>query len=124
MIIALAVDGLLLAAINMESINCMKLELAKTFEMDEVGDACLYLGLETERHRAEWKLWPTQSQSASLLMLRFGMDRSCSLDTPMEGYKMFELKCFSSAVLSINYPVYSFPTREEIRNFMYLIFET
>lgn len=49
-------DDLLLAGNDMESINYMKLELAKTFEMQDLGEAEMCLGLEIERDKTALKV--------------------------------------------------------------------
>lgn len=77
-------NHLLLAWRNIESINCMKLGLAKTFEIMNLGTAKLFLGLEIGRHKYEQIVWPTQSKYAYSVLVMYGMDSWYGVNRLME----------------------------------------
>lgn len=85
----------------------MKLKFSKKFEMKDLQEAKVFLGLDTESHSAERKLWLTQYKYGSSVLLKFGMDSCHPVNTLMEDCKIFESKALSSAVLSSNRTIYS-----------------
>lgn len=79
----------------------MKLELAKTFEMD-LGEARIRLCLKIERHSSEQTLWLMQSKYASSVPMTFITIRCHAVNTPMEHCEIIESKDCRSVVLITN----------------------
>ena len=75
MIIALYVDDLLLAGSDLDAILWMKGELNKRFEMKDLGEAKVCIGLEIQRNRGTGQLWLGQRKYAESLLERFHMSK-------------------------------------------------
>ena len=84
MLIALYVDDLLLAAKTRTQISWMKNMLRERFDMKDLGEARVCLGLEITRNRDERKLWLSQQSYMEKIVERFGMNESKPVATPME----------------------------------------
>ena len=82
-IISLYVDDLLLAGNNLSAISWIKGELHKRFEMKDLGEAKVILGLEITRDRKNRELHLGQSKYAGDILERFGMHDSRPVSTPM-----------------------------------------
>ena len=83
MIIALYVDDLLLAGNDIEAILWMKGELNNRFEMKDLGEAKVCLGLEIVRDRKSKTLRVSQTKYTKSVLERFGMQDSRPVPTPM-----------------------------------------
>ena len=59
-ILALYVDDMLIASKIMEEINRLKAQMARTFDMKDLGVARQILGMEILRDRSNGKLWLSQ----------------------------------------------------------------
>ena len=84
MIIALYVDDLLLAGSDIKAIGWMKQELSKRFEMKDLGEAKLCIGLEIQRDRSQRNLRLTQAKYAASILERFNLSKCNPCLTPMD----------------------------------------
>ena len=84
LIISLYVDDLLLASDSLDELNKVKAELQTCFDMEDMGEASYALGIKITRDRAARTL--TISQGAYILdvLIRFDMQDSRPVSTPME----------------------------------------
>eukprot|EP00253_Pinus_taeda_P026081 PITA_26081 len=73
-ILVLYVDDMLLASKSIEEINRLKAQMARTFDMKDLGAARQILGMEIFRDRSNGKLWLSQQKYIEKILLRFGMD--------------------------------------------------
>ena len=83
-IIALYVDDLLIACSCKRELAVLKGELGKQFEMSDLGEARVCLGLEITRNRNR-TLHVSQEHYANKVLERFGMHNSKPVVTPMDG---------------------------------------
>lgn len=83
LIIALYVDDLLIAGDNMASVTWIKTELGKRFEMKDLGEAKVCLGLEITRDRKNRTLKLTQTGYAEQVVEKFGMSGCKPVPTPL-----------------------------------------
>lgn len=119
MMIALYVDELLLVAKTREQIDWMKRLLSAKFDMKDLGNAKVILGLEITRDRKTRKLWVTQQSYTEKVLVRFGMRDSKSAPTPMEEPKTMEERLeFESGN---DEGAGDVPYREAIGSLMYLM---
>eukprot|EP00253_Pinus_taeda_P027761 PITA_27761 len=63
---------MLLASKSIEEINRLKAQMARTFDMKDVGAARQILGMEIFRDRSNGKLWLSQQKYIEKILLRFG----------------------------------------------------
>ena len=84
MIIALYVDDLLLAGSDLDAILWMKGELNKRFEMNDLGEAKVCMGLEIHRNRGTGQLWLGQRKYAESELERFHMSKCNPSSIPMD----------------------------------------
>lgn len=84
MIIALYVDDLLIAGDDTAAIVWIKGELQKRFEMKDLGEARVCLGLEIARDRPRRTLRLSQENYMQSVLERFSMHNSKPAATPME----------------------------------------
>ena len=120
-IIALYVDDLLLAGNDLSAIAWIKGELSRRFEMKDLGEAKIILGLEITRDRSSHKLWLSQTKYATSVLERFGMRDCRPVATPM-------LQCRNNEesldVLDQNETSSDVPYRQAIGALMYLMIST
>ena len=84
MMIALYVDDLLLAAKTMRQVSRLKKMLSDRFEMKDLGEAKVCLGLEITRDRKAKKLFLTQESYMQKIVEKFGMSDCKPFATPIE----------------------------------------
>ena len=84
MLIALYVDDLLIAGNDSKAIAWIKGELRKRFEMKDLGEARVCLGLEITRDRANRTLHLSQKKYTQSVLERFRMHDAKPVPTPME----------------------------------------
>ena len=119
MMIALYVDDMLLAAKSKSRIDWMKSMLSDRFEMKDLGEAKVCLGLEITRDRSQKKLWLTQQSYMEKIVDRFGMKECRPIDTPMqEAHTKGERL---EVVSDIDDDAGDVPYREAIGSLMYLM---
>lgn len=118
MAIAFYVDDLLWAGNDMKTITWMKREFNRQFEMKDLGEARMCLGMEIERNRKTNILKLSQRNYKQAVLKRFSMDEFRTVPTPIEEpkdtsrYLDVETKLLSHS---------STPYREAIRSLMYLM---
>ena len=61
----------------------MKAELAKSFEMNDLGQARQILGMQITRDRGQRKLWLSQESYIEKILKRFNMDQSKPVTCPL-----------------------------------------
>ena len=83
-IIALYVDDLLILGSSKDEITLIKNEFSRRFEMKDLGQAKVMLGIEITRDRKNRKLFISQEQYVTEILKRFNMNESRSVATPME----------------------------------------
>ena len=115
MIIALYVDDLLLAGSDLAAVDWMKSELRKRFEMKDLGEAKVCIGLEISRDRKSRTIRITQSKYAGSVLDRFNMSACNPCATPMEKNLHPEV---------ISGPVSESPYRQAIGCLMFLMVGT
>ena len=119
MIIALYVDDLLLVAKTTSQISWMKKMFSERFEMKDLGEAKVCLGLEISRDRKKKRLLLTQKSYMNKVIERFGMSESKPVPTPMEEPKSLEDKLEWESDEDQN--ASGVPFREAIGSLMYLM---
>lgn len=72
-ILALYVDYMLVTSKSMVEINKLQVQLARTFDMKDVGGAKEILGIEIHKEREHGKLWLSQQKYVEKILIRFGM---------------------------------------------------
>ena len=122
MMVALYVDDLLLAATTTDQIEWMKKRLAERFEMKDLGEARVCLGLEITRVRKDKKLYLTQESYMEMILGRFGMCESKPAPTPIEEARSPETRL--EIVSDDDEKATGVPYREVIGSLMYLMIAT
>ena len=123
LLVALYVDDLLLAGNDLDAILWMKGELNKRFEMKDLGEARMCLGLEISRDRHKKILNVSQAKYTQTILERFGMQDSRSVPTPMvpSGDKHNPLDSIDP---DTDVPATDAPYRQAIGALMYLMLGT
>ena len=62
----------------------MLVKLSHRFEMKNMGEAKIILGIEISRDRSSWSLFINQSEYARNVLERFGMTKSKPVCSPMD----------------------------------------
>ena len=117
MALALYVDDLLIAGSSIDRVLQIKSELHKRFEMKDLGEAKVCLGLEIHRDRSARKLWLGQEKYARTVLARFGMETCKPVSTPMESSVQLEKADDTT-------PATTAPYRQAIGSLMYLMVGT
>ena len=78
-------------------IQKLKMELLKTFDMKDLGNAKHILGMEILRDRKACKLWLSQKRYIERMLERFSMKNSKLVSTPLAGhFKLSKRLCPST----------------------------
>ena len=85
-ILVLYVDDMLLASKSIEEINRLKAQMARTFDMKDLGAARQILGMEIFRDRSNGKLWLSQQKYIEKILLRFGMNNVKPVSVPLASH--------------------------------------
>ncbi len=112
LLIGLYVDDLLIAGSNKAKISLIKKELTSRFEMKDLGQAKVMLGIEICRDRMNRQLFISQSEYTFSILARFGMENSRSVATPMDR---------PSNASGESVPAIDVPYRQAIGSLMYLL---
>ncbi|GJY11344.1 retrovirus-related pol polyprotein from transposon TNT 1-94 [Tanacetum coccineum] len=72
-ILLLYVDDMLVAGPNKDRINKLKAQLAREFEMKDLGPANKILGMQIHRDRVSRKIWLSQKSYVKKILQRFNM---------------------------------------------------
>lgn len=122
MMIALYVEDLLLAVNDVIGIKWMDDELSRRFEMKDLDEAKVILGLDIHRNRTGHALLISQERYSGKIFDRFGMEESRPLPTPMElGFG--NLQKYGTGLAHVDKPIYR-PYREAFGCLMYLMIGT
>ena len=114
LLIALYVDDLLPAGSDIDAITWMKGEINKRFEMKDLGEAKVCIGLEIHRDRATKSLSMTKSKYASNVLERFRMAACNPAITPMEQVRKVTISDSNDAEINA-------PYRQAVGCLMYLM---
>ncbi len=114
LIIALYVDDLLIAGNSKSDIETIKKELSNKFEMKDLGNAKIMLGIEIRRDRKNRQLFVSQSEYTSQILDRFGMADSKHVSTPMN-------RTYQELINQGSPPAENVPYRQAIGSLMYLM---
>ena len=114
LILALYVDDLLIAGNSKSDISSLKMELLSKFEMKDLGQARVMLGIEIKRSRPKRQVFVSQSQYTREILERFGISDCKHVATPMDR-SYFEL------VNQESIPAEDVPYRQAIGSLMYLM---
>ncbi|KAE8686612.1 Methyl esterase 17 [Hibiscus syriacus] len=82
-ILLLYVDGMLVAGPNKDHIEELKAQLAREFEMKDLGSANKILGMQIHRDRSNRKIWLSQKNYLKKILSRFNMQDCKSISTPL-----------------------------------------
>ena len=85
-ILVLYVDDMLLASKSIDEINRLKTQMARTFDMKDLGAARQILGMEIFRDRSNGKLWLSQQKYVEKILLRFGMNNVKPVSVPFASH--------------------------------------
>ena len=119
MMIALYVDDLLLATKTKSQTTWIKNMLSDRFDMKDLGEAQVCLGLEIARDRKQKKLWLTQKSYMEKILNRFGMGECKPVATPMEEPKSPDERI--EVISDQDVDAIDVPYREAIGSLMYLM---
>eukprot|EP00253_Pinus_taeda_P025872 PITA_25872 len=93
-ILVLYVDDMLLASKSIEEINRLKAQMARTFDMKDLGAARQILGMDIFKDRSNGKLWLSQQKNIEKILLRFGMDNVKPVLVPLASrFKLSSILC-------------------------------
>ena len=82
-ILLLYVDDMLVAGPNKDHIQELKAQLAREFEMKDLGSANKILGMQIYRDRINRKIWLSQKNYLKKILRRFNMQDCKSISTPL-----------------------------------------
>jgi len=86
-ILVLYVDDMLLASKSIDEINRLKTQMARTFDMKDLGAAARQiLGMEILKDRSNGKLWLSQHNYVEKILLRFGMNSVKLVSVPFASH--------------------------------------
>jgi hypothetical protein len=86
LIVALYVDNILLFAHTVEEIKPLKQALSSAFEMKDLGEAKVMLGVNIKRNRATKTITIDQEHYIKDLLQEHGLNNARAVATPAEGY--------------------------------------
>ncbi|KAE8697637.1 putative tRNA ligase [Hibiscus syriacus] len=82
-ILLLYVDDMLVAGPNKDNIEELKAQLAREFEMKDLGSANKILGMQIHRDRSNRKIWLSQKNYLKKILSRFNMQDCKPISTPL-----------------------------------------
>ena len=85
-ILSLYVDEMLVVGSNMQDINVLKIKLAKSFAMKDLGAAKQILGRRITRDRKNHKLMLSQGEYIEKVLQRFRMQNAKPVSTPLASH--------------------------------------
>ena len=85
-ILVLYVDDMLLASKIIVEINKLKVQMARMFDMKDLGAARQILGMEIFKDRSNGKLWLSQQKYVEKILLRFGMNNVKPVSVPLASH--------------------------------------
>jgi hypothetical protein len=85
-ILVLYVDYVLVASKSLVEINMLKVQLARTFDMKDLGASKQILGIEIHKDMKRGKLWFSQHKYVEKILLRFGMYNVKPINIPLASH--------------------------------------
>jgi hypothetical protein len=85
----LYVDDMLVARKNMIEINRLKAQLARTFDMKDLGATKQILGIEIHKDKKHGKLWLSQQKYVEKILMIFGMNNVKPINIPLASHFKF-----------------------------------
>ncbi|KAE8702578.1 Cyclin-L1-1 [Hibiscus syriacus] len=82
-ILMLYVDDMLVVGPNKDHIEELKAQLAREFEMNELGSTNKILGMQIHQDRSNRKIWLSQKNYLKKILSRFNMQDCKSISTPL-----------------------------------------
>jgi ATP-binding cassette subfamily B (MDR/TAP) protein 1 len=67
-------------------IHWLKTQLAKTFDMKDLGEAKKILGMEIQRDRKNGKFWLSQQKYVEKILMRFNMNNVKTIQIPLDSH--------------------------------------
>ncbi len=110
-------DDLLIAGSSSTEVQSIKDKLSHRFEMKNMGEAKIILGIEISRDRPTRRLFINQSEYTLNVLERFGMINSKSVATPMDN-------SYHDVPENETEPAGDVPYRQAIGSLMYLMITT
>ena len=96
-ILLLYVDDMLVSGPNKVRIEELKAQLAREFEMKDLGPANKILGMQIHRDRNNRKIWLSQKNYLKKILRRFNMQDCKSISTPLPvNFKLSSSMCPSN----------------------------
>ncbi|KAH9681067.1 Integrase catalytic domain-containing protein [Citrus sinensis] len=96
-ILLLYVDDMLVAGPNKDRVQELKAQLAREFEMKDLGPANKILGMQIHRDRNNMKIWLSQKNYLKKILWRFNMQDCKSISTPLPiNFKLSLSMCSSN----------------------------
>ena len=77
---------MLLASKSISEINRLKAQMARMFDMKDLGAARHILGMEIFRDRSNGKMWLSQQKYIEKILLRFGMNNAKPVSVPLASH--------------------------------------
>ncbi len=117
LLIALYVDDLLIAGSSSTEVQSIKHKLSHRFEMKDMGEVKVILGIEISRDRSTRRLFINQSEYTQNVLEKFGMINSKPVVTPMD-------RSYHDVTMDGFHPAVDVPYRQAIGSLMYLMITT
>lgn len=96
-ILLLYVDDMLVAGPNKDRVQELKAQLAREFDMKDLGPANKILGMQIHRDRKDRKIWLSQKNYLKKILRRFNMQDCKPISTPLPvNYKLSSVMCPSN----------------------------
>ena len=77
---------MLVASKSMAEINKMKAQLARMFDMKDLGAEKQILGIEIHRDKEHSKIWLSQKKYVEKILIRFGMQNVKPVNIPLASH--------------------------------------
>jgi hypothetical protein len=85
-ILVFYVDDMLVTRKNMVEINMLKAQLARTFDMKDLGATKQILGMEIHRDKKNDKLWLSQQKYVEKIIMSFGLNNVKPVKIPLDSH--------------------------------------
>ena len=122
-ILSVYVDDLLIVSKNLESVEAVKNQLKREFEMVDFGEASSILGIQITRNMEEGWLELDQRRYIGVILDRFGMGDCKGVVTPLEANVKYS-KAQEATTEEELKEMEGVPYREAIGSLMYLMVST
>ena len=102
-ILVLYVDDMLIVSKSMDEINRLKAQMARNFDMKDLGAAKQILGIEIHRDRKNGKLSFSQEKYVEKILERFEMNKAKPVNVPLASHFKISSSLCSSSVEEKDY---------------------